>query len=515
MNHKTLLFALTLAAVSCTHQEPDRHVAPGEAGTQGSSSADSTPDHNSTQDEPPVFVSPPDGCTIPAPLPADPLERTQDAEATGHRRHLVNLVHDAERALIFACGTPGIEVYDQSDGKLTRLTEVRGKIEHLALGRDGLLAASSRGRSPRNGTELTGMGLYLYDTTDETDPSLLSYTLYEDASGLAVVDTWAYLLSHDGKLRTIDIANPENPTLIHTLEGLGNPWAIIVEGDYAYVADNTQGVVAISLETPSAPMLLSSTPTIGGAQDITYQDGFLYTAGGSAGIEVFNLDTPAAPVSVAELELGGAVISVSANNNLLWATNQESVLVVDITDPARPVQLASEDTASWAMHTVALGARAYVADWRSLALFEYDTSLVAPESNSSRSEVYFTGGSRMQSFTLQNRGGTELTIAGMRIDDPRFSVQVDRLSVNPGDKATVQILFEDDGQPIDTNLCVATNDPDAPIENIAIASTSSSGSSVLIGETAPNFNLPGLDGQYYELNRQLGSPVVLSYFATW
>jgi hypothetical protein len=167
------------------------------------------------------------------------------------------------------------------------------------------------------------------------------------------------------------------------------------------------------------------------------------------------------------------------------------------------------------MHVESVGDTAYVADWRSLSLFGYEVGVVAPEANTSRSEVYFTGGSLMQSITLQNRGGTELTIAGMEVSDSRFTVRVDRLSVSPGDKATIQILFEDDGQPIDTSLCIATNDPDAPVENVTIASTSSSGSSVLIGEAAPNFNLPGLDGQYYELERQLGSPVVLSYFATW
>jgi peroxiredoxin len=36
-----------------------------------------------------------------------------------------------------------------------------------------------------------------------------------------------------------------------------------------------------------------------------------------------------------------------------------------------------------------------------------------------------------------------------------------------------------------------------------------------VGEAAPNFLLPDLDGNLHELIQQLGKPVVLCYFATW
>jgi len=517
MKHWNWLFILALIAGACTEDTSSTNQEASledESGTaSGTSPEEDSGGQNQTSD--PAFVEPPSGCTAPSPLPTDPLTQVLDTQSPGGRRHLVNLAHDVARDLIFASGTPGIEIYERSGSNLTLLGEARGKIEHMAIAGPTLLAATSRGRPPRDGTVLTGMGLYLFDTSAPASLDELSYTEFDDASGVAVEGSLLYTVSHDGKLRTFDITNPGAPELLHTLDGLGNPWEILIVGNHAYVADNSLGLVTISLESPQAPAITSIVDSSGGAQDITYNTGFVYMAIGSAGIQIFSLAAPSTPESLGTLDLGGAVISVSTTNNLLWATNQESVLVVDVSDPSAPIQLASEDTPSWAMHVESIGDTAYVADWRSMSIFQYDAGLLAPEAYTSRSEIYFTGGSLMQQMTLKNRGGTDLAIAGMDIDDPRFTLQIDRLSISPGDKATLQIIFEDDGQPVDTTLCIATNDPDAPVEEVLIASTSSNGSSVLVGEMAPNFNLPGLDGQYYELNRQLGSPVVLSYFATW
>ena len=67
---------------------------------------------------------------------------------------------------------------------------------------------------------------------------------------------------------------------------------------------------------------------------------------------------------------------------------------------------------------------------------------------------------------------------------------------------------------VDAELCIGTNDPDETTLIVPIGSTSS-GSSVLIGEPAPDFNLNDLEGKPYVLSEQLGHPIVLCYFATW
>ena len=235
---------------------------------------------------------------------------------------------------------------------------------------------------------------------------------------------------------------------------------------------------------------------------------------GSAGVQIFALDNPDLPESIATKSLGGAIISVSVTDNLLWTTDQQSVSVTDISNPAQPMQLAVEDTPSWAMHVAGHSGGAYVADWQKLARYSFNDTQLAPDADTSTSALYFVGSTDKGSMSVTNRGGSELVLSGMELPDSRFTLSVDALTLAPGETMQIKLDYENDGQPVDSALCIATNDPDQPVQQVTVAS-SSSGSSVLIGEEAPNFNLPDLDGNYLELARQIGKPVVLSYFATW
>jgi hypothetical protein len=211
----------------------------------------------------------------------------------------------------------------------------------------------------------------------------------------------------------------------------------------------------------------------------------------------------------------GSVISVSAANALVWGTTQESVVVFDVNDALAPVPLGVEDTPSWAMHVFAKGNRAYVADWNSVNVYEMDTSIAAPDADPSLSELYFLKGKTEASLMLTNRGGAELVVCGMDTGDERLAVTVGRLSLAPGESTTVDLTFNDDGQPLNAQLFIRTNDPDEAIQKVNVSSFSS-GSSVLIGQTAPDFVLQDVEtGAYHTLSDQIGRPVVLLFFATW
>ena len=295
--------------------------------------------------------------------------------------------------------------------------------------------------------------------------------------------------------------------------GLGNPWELAIQGNRAYVGDNSshhrRGYLRAHCSSNS-----NTVGARGGVQDIVYANGHLFAAVGSAGVQIFSLENPDLPVSVSTTSLGGAVIAVSVFGNHLWTTDQQSVAVTDVSDPANPVQLAVEDTPSWAMHVVGQNGGAYVADWQKLARYTLDPSQLAPDADASASALYFVGTTDKGTMTVTNRGGSDLVISGMQIADPRFTISVNKLTVPPGDTMQIKLDYANDGTDLETTACIATNDPDEPIQEISLAS-SSSGSSVLIGEMAPNFNLPDLDGNYLELAEQIGKPVVLSYFATW
>ena len=504
------ILILGLGFAGCTSDSVDDT---GESQTDGS-------DTENNPDTPveTTWLTPPEGCTAPTDLPTDPLVRTAEANSGGgqgsNRRHMINIEIDPVLKRAYTCGTPGFEVYDLSGDVPQLLGDLRGKLEHLAIINQDYVVGTSKGRGGRDSTELRGEGLYVYDVSNPSNVTEANYRSYADASGLAYEEPYLYMVSHDGKLRVFDFTSPTSPQLVGEISGLGNPWELVVEGTRAYVGDNSLGVIAIDISQPSAPAILNTVAARGGVQDIVVANGHLFAAVGSAGVQVYSLENPDLPVSVSTTSLGGAVISVSVSGNHLWTTDQQSVSVTDISDPANPVQLAVEDTPSWAMHVAGEDGGAYVADWQKLARYALDASKIAPDADTSTSALYFVGTTDRGTMTVTNRGSSELVISGMEIADSRFSISVDKLTVAPGDTMQVKLDYANDGADLESTLCIASNDPDEPIQEITLAS-SSAGSSVLIGEMAPNFNLPDLDGNYLELARQIGKPVVLSYFATW
>ena len=70
------------------------------------------------------------------------------------------------------------------------------------------------------------------------------------------------------------------------------------------------------------------------------------------------------------------------------------------------------------------------------------------------------------------------------------------------------------GAPVDSALCVATNDPDAPLVEVALAGASE-GAALSVGDEAPDFALPDLDGRWRRLSERRGRPVLLTFFASW
>jgi hypothetical protein len=115
--------------------------------------------------------------------------------------------------------------------------------------------------------------------------------------------------------------------------------------------------------------------------------------------------------------------------------------------------------------------------------------------------------------TVWNLGGADLHLTGATFEDPRVSLVASADTIAPGDSARLRVTFADtDGAPLDTTGCLATDDPDGPLVSFTLGVPAGDR---YLGQPAPDFVLPGLDGQSYRLSEQLGHPVMLAYFATW
>jgi hypothetical protein len=446
-------------------------------------------------DDPPVVQL--DTCEVPDDLGGDPLMETGSNGPSG-LVHIVDVVADTD-GRVYATGAGGLMTFAYTDGDVELLGHFKGQGTNgtnLEVLDNQRIALSSK------------RGFRVFDMADPDAPQALGGGQIGMSSGLAWDGSYLYVLTMEGTLLVYD--NGQGSTPVASLDGFDSPSEIVLVGEKAYVADNLSGIHVLDLSNPTDPTRVTTFSGDGGAQDIATDGAYLYVAAGSVGIEVFSIE---GRDKVASLSYGSAIVAVDVADERLWATNHEDVVVVDVSDPENPLPLAMEKTPEWSLNVVGVGNTAFVGDWSEMRHYTLE-DIAAPEADPSSSELYFYLGSAERTFEIANRGSDVLEIDGFGVDDDRFTLEFSGSRVQPGESVAVTLTFVDDGEPVDAGLCIVTNDPDEPIQEIALASTSSS-SAIVIGEQAQDFTLQDLDGNSHTLSQQLGQPVVLVYFATW
>lgn len=461
------------------------------------------------------WVTLPVDCSDLGTITEDPLHML-DRPEEGEPEHgdpfyeMLDLAHAPNEDRMYAVGQGGLIVWDLLESSIlgTYPPDGHSRYHQVELLDDGLVAVAHRDR-----------GVEIIDVSG--DPS--SYSVEHSwplagASGMAWSPPYLYVTSQRGILLTLEFKDG-TVTPLSTVEGLSSPWELVIDGDRGWISDNTLGVVSVDLSDPSKPEVVDSTQTIGGALDIVHHissngEHVLYVATGSTGVEVFSIDDAGLPVSENVHTYSTSIVSVAVAEETLWAVGHEDVAVLDISSATSPVPISAEETPGFGMHVEAEGSTGWVADWGHLAIYEVNALLKAPSIDPSIDSILI-GSSNEALISIGNRGGGTLDLLGAKSDDPRVTVLSSTDSVPSGGTSELIVLFEDDGLPLETSICLASNDPDNPTLIFTVAEQSDIQSSVGYGEDAPDFALTDLDGTTYRLSEHLGFPVVLIYFATW
>lgn len=338
-----------------------------------------------------------------------------------------------------------------------------------------------------------------------------------DYNGVTASDGEAWFTRLDGTIERWNLDDPSDPRLVETLDGFGHPWEVWIDAHKLYVGDNDLGLVIVDHANDSSlPMEIVGTIETGGSpQDVEVESGIAYVANGAAGIWIGDVSDPRSPVELARFDVGSSVVSVSYSERLLWAIAHEQVMVFDVADPAHPVPLGAYPTPEWGLSVDAEGSRAVVGDWGNLEVFEVDPTVHSPELYLSPGEVQFWEGAGSVAVTIQNQGSADLRLEGGSVDDPRIDVVGDRTVVSPGESITVEVQFTDDGADLDTSWCLITNDGDESPLEIPIGRGVRGNGEMVVGQTAWDFALQDLDGNWHSLSDAVNNTVFLIFFATW
>ncbi len=494
-----MLLAL-LACSAPTTQPCATGFTHDEAGNCVVDDAETEPD---TASDPDPWLSLPAECSAPAELATDPITLT-DEVLPGEDGGLYEFV-DIELAdgVAYAVGQGGLVILDPEPGAARVLGLGGGQRFHRVepLG-NGIVAVTHRDQ-----------GLVLFDASNPGAPTQLGSLGAVGMEGMAASDGRLYASVRDLGVVVIDVSDPARPAQVGEGLGLSAPWELSKPRDgYIYAADNTLGVVPIDISDPLAPLV--GTPVDLGAPvlHVTVDGDDLYASTGGQGVVVLNLADPARPAQVTTLSTGGSVVMADVADGLLVAADHDGIALWDASVPAAPVPLGRQATPQFALGVAVADDVAWVADWTAVEGWALDRAALAPEMSLSSTEVLVAeeGGSVLIDVT--NHGATTLSLLGATTSDPRLVVEAGAATIASGEVGGLRVTFTPDGEPLDATVCVASDDPDSPIAELRVGTSSGD---PYIGLPAPDFELPGIDGERYRLSDQLGHPVMLAYFATW
>ncbi len=269
-------------------------------------------------------------------------------------------------------------------------------------------------------------GLAIVDIHDPTAPTLLAYYATDHTvRSVTVTDGTAFLGLGSAGMVVLDVSDPSTPVEI-ALYDTTRVYELIVDNQIGYTA-TWYGMATIDLADPSQPQLLWESNAIRGRTDMTVADGFAYMDGASA---VYDITDPSAPVPIVEFPNTGrqsviqdglayvitndslVVFDVSdpppngvtglvevrdseglaiKGNHAFLSAWTEGLVVLDVSDPHNPFQIASLDLPNIAHHLDIEGDYVYVSTSAGLAIVDVSNpaapELVVPPTNYRGSRV--------------------------------------------------------------------------------------------------------------------------------
>ncbi|MBK8097865.1 MAG: hypothetical protein IPK26_12200 [Planctomycetes bacterium] len=181
--------------------------------------------------------------------------------------------------------------------------------------------------------------------------------------------THAYVATAAGQLHVVDLGNPTAPKLVETRDSLADPRAMLVAGDWLYVADGVAGLRILDLQKPASPRPVGKLPSIE-ARHVALAWPWAYVADGPGGLLIADVSDSKAPRALASVDLNGGSGSVNdataiatlfqysrtkaldelgarigrtrARNLAFVACGLDGVRIVDVTEPATPQVLQGQ-----------------------------------------------------------------------------------------------------------------------------------------------------------------------------
>ena len=192
-----------------------------------------------------------------------------------------------------------------------------------------------------------------------------------------VAGTWAYLVRNSGGLCVVDVADPAEPLMAARLESAGyaSSLGVSVADQYAYVSADQNGLYIVDVSDPVAPVEAGHYQFAGRAMDAVVVGDYAYLADGAyaGGLRILDVSDPALPVEAGALlgldSMWG--LAVEGQRAYLTGYYQRQLWILDVSDPAHPSVLGAYAPLQTVPHDVTIvGYTAYLATWSGLEIVD-------------------------------------------------------------------------------------------------------------------------------------------------
>jgi len=217
-------------------------------------------------------------------------------------------------------------------------TVVRGNYAYIADGTDGLwIADISDIYNPVLVSNCDTPG-YPSDGVNEN---------YGNAKGIALSDNYAYIANRQSGMHIIDISNPLSPFILNVSydsdgglpSDINSSSGVVLSSDYsyAYVADKTSMLV-LHISGPDQPELTGKWDSSEYAGKLVVDDNYAYVADGNDGLQIIDITNPASPGEVGACNTyyarGIDLLTIDSSTYACIADSDEGLKIIDITTPS-------------------------------------------------------------------------------------------------------------------------------------------------------------------------------------
>ncbi|MBM4116994.1 hypothetical protein FJ251_04510 [bacterium] len=187
-------------------------------------------------------------------------------------------------------------------------------------------------------------GLQVLDLADPEHPQPLgSVDTPGPAFGVALAGSYAFVAQGMAGVAVVDLAVPEFPVVLASLTLPGLSARVALRGTYAYLCSGTAGLQVVDVAAPAQPAHIGTVGIPGGARALAIAGERAVVVSPMGLLTVLDLSVPAAPEWLSDLQLAGGAKAVALSGDLvLVSTGQPAWLhLVDISDPAAPALMGS------------------------------------------------------------------------------------------------------------------------------------------------------------------------------